>query len=398
MAFSFPYQKKIAVASVTVAVVALLSLWPNKPAEAYYCKLSECVTGASVASTAARVAPTAARILMTNRIKAKLEELVQIIAQLQNGTTNDGQGIVNVKTVLADPAVVNAGQAAVAATRARLVMNMAPSRTACAINTRGGQVMNAMIDGTRLSKYAATQKSALDYSANAPGTPSEKGKLAAETNLFKRLMNGFCDGTVINAPDSVSCSLANDSLGRSMEWRYAQPFLAVFGVKDSLIPVDPNNVEHRAARLFAEMAAAPAVDDTLRGAALARSTGKTAHVLRQRDIATVSLARGALDRMVDERVGKAEEGAESVEHLRQKAWDNADEFVQHAKDRAGQPLASNLEDMAEMEGDINKIYLQLYVNLERLAVIKATRLSRLIKANGVQSTAMPASFTPGGGS
>jgi hypothetical protein len=388
-------RSKIAAFALVAGAAALLSVWPSTSADAYYCKWRECVTGASVASRAAGVAPSVARSALVSKVQSDLQNFLQILALLQQGTTNDGQNEANNKIVLNDAMVAANSQYAVAQTRARATLAMAPSRTACATYTRSNRLTTAALDPARMTGYAATQKAALDFSANAPGTPSEKGRLAAETNLFKRLMTGVCDGAVINAPDNVSCTLANDSLGRSMEWRYAQPFLAVFGVKDSLIPTDANNAEHRAARLFAEMAAAPAPDDTLRGAALARSTGKTAHVLRQRDIATVSLARGALDRMVDERVGKAEEGAESVEHLRQKAWDNADEFVQHAKDRAGQPIAANMDDMAEMEGDINKIYLQLYVNLERLAVVKATRLSRLIKANGAP-TSVPASFSPGG--
>ena len=252
--------------------------------------------------------------------------------------------------------------------------------------TRAQTLNKASYSSTRAAAYAGVEKARVAAAANAAGTPSEKGAVSDALYTFNDTMKGFCDATVLKPPQGINCTVENDSKGRSMAFAYAQPYRTILRKEDFTIPKDPNNVENRAARLFAKLVTEPVAPDPIKGAALTRDEGKQLFLQRQADIAAMQLARGAIDRMTDERIGIINAiGQESVVALRQKAWADAAAAYRDALKRSEQMIGSNDKDIPLLLADINRIYMQIYKNMEQIAAIKAAHLARNVQEGGIRS-------------
>lgn len=388
---ALPALRSASVVRLALLVWAAYAALSPAPAEAACCQRKACI--ASSSATAKLADKTVGKVVRNfeDYIIDKLDTLTsKYLPLLANDTANVAQAQNNTRVALIDAEKTIDNAVKIAETRMDLIKAVTPSQTTCATSSRNEAITGAMMSATRRTAYNKSGVATAGTMMNAPGTEAEKGALASESGFFKRLMTGFCSSADLNLPAGVPCTLED-----GMVHAYLQPFRVLFGVQDNLIPPDPNHINHRAARLFAELAGASVVPDPVRGPALAGSTGQTSHIRLSSDAAAFSLAKGALDRMVDERIGTATPGNESVEHLRQKAWDNADEFVKHTQNRSGNTEEMNDSDIAQLVQDVNTIYLQLYVNLERLAIIKATRVARMVKQSSTataQAATIPASF------
>lgn len=380
-----PSPRSWGLLALPVLMTALVALAPVSASAATCKTMGSCKAGSTAAKTMANTVVGEAIEEMRDSILDDLDDIKDAWTRMSNGSTKDQQNETNSAAVITDKEVAQQTANDVGHERADASRSFIPSRTVCRQvsleNNRSGGTYSA----ARQTQYSTTQQDVTSFAANAPGTASEKGALAAANDAFKQETNGFCDPAVVMPPSGVSCTLVNDSQGRPMAFRFTQPYLAVFGVKDGLIPPSPTNNENRAARLFVRMATEPVPIDPVRGNALTRQDGKNLFVLRQSDIATVNLARGALDRMVDDRIGTASAGSESVEYLRQKAWNDANQAAQDAIDRGGQTEETNVDDLIPLVGDVNKVYLQLFNNLERLSAIKAGYLARDVREGAAAS-------------
>lgn len=399
---AFPLLRYPAAARLALFVATGTALLLPAPAQAKSCcQLPACIASSFVSSTLAD--KTVGRVI-SNFEDYIIDKLTTIrstyLPLLANDTANVAQAQNNTRVALVDAEKAADNGAKIAETRMELIKAVTPSQTTCATSSRNEAITGAMMSATRRTAYNKSGLATSGTMMNAPGSEAEKGALASESGLFKRLMTGFCSSADLNLPAGVPCTLEN-----GMVHAYLQPFRVLFGVPNNLIPPDPKDVNNRAARLFTELAGSSVVPDPVRGPALAGSTGQTSYIHLSSDAAAYSLAKGALDRMVDERIGTTTPGSESVEYLRQKAWDNAadtisggkvvNEFVEHTINRSGNTEEMNDSDISQLVQDVNTIYLQLYVNLERLAIIKATRVARMVKqssAVSAQSVALPASF------
>ncbi len=355
---------------------ALLSA---QPAAAASCStIPGCTKGSTAANKMATTTVGAALTAYRMMIETYLTMLQDSVTRLANQGSNNIQNYTKTQTSLTDKFVAQSTAMANGTARTSAVLQSVPSRTACRTASNANRMNTSVYSAARVATYEATQRAATDYASNAPGTPTEKGSLQASQATFLDMMTDFCDPAIMNAPAGVNCTLSNDSSGEPMAFRFTQPYQAVFGVPNGTIPPAATNGEHRAARLFVRMATEPVPTDPLRGPVLQRQEGQNAFLKRQSDIAAINLARGALDRMVDDRIGTLTAGSESVEYLRQRAWADASGMAKDAIDRAAQPTAANMDDLAPMIADINKIYLQIFNNFERLAAMKATNLSRVV--------------------
>ena len=130
-----------------------------------------------------------------------------------------------------------------------------------------------------------------------------------------------------------------------------------------------------------------ATNDAVSASSAADTIAETRTVNTARLVPSTSACRIASrdtvdDRMENPSLGTSPSGKpQSLQSVRMLAWADFGTAYEDAKRRASQPLGSNYDDLGPLVGDVNKIYLQLYNNLERLAAIKATRLARLIKQN-----------------
>ena len=378
-------SRPLAAVALPLLMTAVIALAPS-PASAATCKtMGSCKVGSMAAKTMANTVVGKAITTMRDSILDDLRDIKDAWTRMSNGDTKDQQNETNSAAVISDKEAAQQTANEVGSERANMSRAFQPSRTVCRQVSLENSRMSGTYSTTRQTQYSTTQQDATSFAANAPGTSSEKGALAAADDAFKQETNGFCDPAVVVPPSGVSCTLVNDSQGRPMAFRFTQPYLAVFGVKDGLIPPSATDNENRAARLFVRMATEPVPIDPVRGNALTRQDGKNLFVLRQSDIAGVNLARGALDRMVDDRIGTASAGSESVEYLRQKSWNDANQAAQDAIDRAGQTEETNVDDLIPLVGDVNKVYLQLFNNLERLSAIKASYLARDVREKAAGS-------------
>lgn len=366
----------------TLAVALLVSAGtlslPQSAMAASCSTIPSCKAGSTVAS---KFATTTVSVAMTTFQYLITEYMILIkdaFTRLANQSSNNVQNADKTEGSFSDGVLSSITSTTTTDARIDGMFEMMPSRTTCVTVSNTVKLADAQYNVNRITNYNASQHTATNYASNAPGSPTERGALQASVSAFKDFTDGFCDPAVINPPTGVSCTLVNDSAGKPMAFRFTQPYQAVFGVPNGTIPPDPTNPENRAARLFARMAIEPVPTDPLRGQVLVREDGKNAFIARQGDIAVVNLARGAIDHQVDDRIGELVAGSESLEFLRQRAWSDASGMAKDAIDRAAQPISANMDDIALMITDINKIYLQIYNNLERLAAIKATHLARVI--------------------
>ena len=375
-------------AALPLLMTAFIALTPA-PATAATCRtMGSCTAGSVAAKTMANLVVGQAISDMVDSMLDDLKDIKDALTRKANGDTKDQQNETNSDAVRIDKEAAQQTTNDIAQERINAAATFQPSRTVCRQVSLENKRTSGTYSAARQTQYSTTQQDVTNFAANAPGTPSEKGALAAADDAFKQETNGFCDPAVVVPPTGVSCTLVNDSQGRPMAFRFTQPYLAVFGVKDGLIPPSATDNENRAARLFVRMATEPVPIDPVRGNALTRQDGKNLFILRQSDIASVNLARGALDRMVDDRIGTASAGSESVEYLRQKSWNDADQAAQDAIDRGAQTEEANVDDLIPLVGDVNKVYLQLFNNLERLSAIKATYLARDVREGAAAASTL----------
>lgn len=364
------------------------------PGVCHPCNRPECTISSTALSFGARMSINVAIKALQTLINFYLGQVKGAMTKLANQGSNDLQNITNSLAATNDAVAASSVADTIAGARTVNTVRLVPSTSACRIASRDRSLMDADtmmrvgIGGIGSGPlYAQSQRTGTDYAANLPGGPTEKGALQAVTNSFDEAMNGFCDNALVNAPAGVSCTLVNDRDGQPMSFRFSQPYAVVFGAKDDYIPSAAADPENRAARLFVRYAIEPVPTDPVRGQALVRAEGRSTFITRQSDVAAMNLARGALDRTVDDRMENPSLGTspsgkpQSLQSVRMLAWADFGTAYEDAKRRASQPLGSNYDDLGPLVGDVNKIYLQLYNNLERLAAIKATRLARLIKQN-----------------
>lgn len=373
------------------------------PGVCHKCNTPECTVAAEALSFAAKFSINTAIEELQDLIEDYLDQVQEAMTKLANQGSNNLQNMTNSLSSTTD--AMDASSVADTMGEARVVntTRLVPSTSACRIASRDRSLMDADMmmrvgaGGVGSGPlYAQSQRSGTDYAANLPGGPTDKGALQSSINSFDEAMDGFCDDALVNAPAGMSCSLVNDRDGQPMSFRFAQPYAAVFGAKDDYIPSATSDPENRAARLFVRYAIEPVPTDPVRGQSLVRAEGRSTFITRQSDVAAMNLARGALDRSVDDRMENPSLGTspsgkpQSLQSVRMLAWADFDTAYEDAKRRASQPLGSNYDDLGPLVGDVNKIYLQLYNNLERLAAIKATRLARLIKQNSAGGSGVAA--------
>lgn len=347
-----------------------------------------CKIGSKISNKFASVSYSIAISAFQTLVQSYLHMLQDSVTRLANQTSNNYQNLSQTMGGLSDNITGQMRAMDVGRVRTAALLESVPSLTACRTASNANRMENSLYSATRLNDYSQSQLVATNYAANAPGGPTERGSIQASQATFNDMFNGFCDPAVVSPPTGVSCTLVNDASGSPMAFRFTQPYQAVFGVPNGTISPNAADPDNRAARLFARMATEPVPTDPLRGPALTRNEGQASFVRRQSDIAAMNLARGALDHMVDDRIGTAAAGGESLEYLRQRAWSDASGIAKDVIDRAGQPSSANMDDLAPMINENNKIYLQIYDNMMRFSAMFAAYQARRVLEHSAGQTSL----------
>lgn len=377
---------------LVLAVCALLPL--SREARACDgCECTGCVDCYISTETVSEIYKNMVTVLIETVLKPAvlhaISNFMQVWPPLANQITNNTQHVIDLEGVLSDRETAAFSATSEAQTRAENAVRLLPSRTACRVFTHARQsaqvlVMRATGDGPH-GLYRTSQEAVNAYATNGVAA-TERGTLYAAQSVMKDI-GDFCDPNVILPPSGFPC---HDPGSDEMRFRYADPWRAVFGAQDGLIPPSPTDMKNRAARLFARMATEPVPPDPIRGPALQRVEGQNRAAQRWHDIAAVSLAWGALDHMVDDRIGEVPAGVDvftdataaenaSLEYMRQKLWNNPTLTKDDVRDRAAQHYGANYDDLAPLVGEVNKVYWLLFNNLERLAALKAVHATREVQ-------------------
>ncbi len=374
-------QPALLVAILTLAL-GLVLVAPG--ARASSCStVNNCKSGSSKAATSANQQYKKALNSLEDKIEEDMPPQVAAVRGLSNTDTQDGGHANFARTANADNTAAMTESAITGVEeRKDFSRSFVPSLSTCALATRNIALSKREFSNAQLMRQSISSQRANDYLLNKPGTPAGVSALGASSQIFKDSLNGFCDPAVLNPPAGITCTQVNDSKGEPMAWRFAQPYKAIFS--QTAIPEDPNNHEYKAARMFARFLVEPVPPDPIRGAALARDQGRLAYLHRLHDVAALSLAHGAIDRLIDERL-KSPNGENSLWEERRKVWSDFTQAQNDANARAAQSVDTNFDDMPGVLRDINRIYLQIYLNMERIAAIKATKLARLVKSTSAGS-------------
>jgi len=381
--FLVRYKSAFARSLLSVSVAALLGVvLPVTSAQAVTCStVGNCQSGSTNAKTIANNVVGTALSAFSTLVAYDVRILIDTLTRAANNDSQNSTARNNAALQAIDNESAAATAAQLGVQRANMAMAYVPSKSTCSILSRNMRVTQAAYSPARIAQIETTQRNVADYASNAPTGPTGRGSLQAFSSNFKEINNGFCDPAVMfpsGVPSGMTCTVVNDSEGKSMAWRYTQPYDAIFN-RDA-IPSSNTNPENRAARLYSQIAFEPVPPDPIRGPMLSRTEGRNAFLLRQRDIAAMSLARGVIDRMVDDRLWDGTAANPSLQQLRMKAWNDAQAAYDDAMERVKQGEETNVRDLPVIVKDINALYLEIYKSLERIAALKATRISRTIQS------------------
>jgi hypothetical protein len=363
------------------AAALVLVLLCAQPAHAVTCSTvsPSCEKGSSAAAKAATSSMQAEFSTLVYWVEYYMEMVVDRVTRMGNSESQNSQVKMNGQANQVDTQNVPTATTKIAEGRIPDVKAFVPSATTCAAVTRNFELSDKEFSATMKARYDASQAASTNFASNDPAGPSGKGAVASAKFMFDSTLKDFCDSTVLTPPGGVPCTIVNDTAGEPMAFRFALPFKAIFSRER--IPTTATDPENRAARLFAQLAIEPVPPDPIRNAALTRSEGKNLLLTRYSDVAAVNLARGVLDRMIDDRLATSAAGDKSLQQIRQEAWASSKRAYDEAVARAKNGTTTNARDIAPLILDQNRIYMQIYLNLERLAAIKSAHLARSIKQN-----------------
>ena len=391
-----------------VAVIALSLAFvvasPARQAQAAECRgIAECIAAAKSTSLAVKLAVTA---LLREYLEPMIIKHLNTIAGdvyplMANQESNDLQHVTNMRMIFSDREAISEASAKLTALRAELAVRFLPARTVCRTYARerfSNEHLTYRLTGldpaTSLASkatngYKESARNAVDLLTNV-SSKTDKGQLYA-IDQFVKDSSKFCDPDVLQPPSGFPCTGTDPKL-RFLPQR---PGEALFNVRT----IKPGSDEEEAARLLARLLTQPFPPDPVRGSALTRKGGQAAYVMGMSDKAAYSLAQGAIDHMIDQRLGEdigtadiftdatAAEKASLIE-LRYRSWGDAKTKRESVEKRPENFTSANYDELAPLVGETNKLFWTLYNNLERVAALKAAHLARVTRAHGMDAAGL----------
>lgn len=305
---------------------------------------------------------------------ANLNQMVQAIALMANGASNTQQGRVNSDVTLADRLVAAEGANAAAQARINLLSQVAPSRTACRQAS-----YDAHTARLRTSASTATASREVNIAArfNNASASSQNGMLADTNFRFKIRATKYCNPQIFGA----GCS---PSIGVDRDLDVAQAILT----PNALDTTNYEVANDALSNLIGDQ-----VGDTLRGAALGRSTGKTEYVRRQQGVARASLASSVLANMVERRKTDATSGQSTQSLLAEAAFVNPGTASAQASTAAGEDGGKTQDNIAQSLAAINGQLMTLRGYFEQIAIIRAVGLAASVNDSRFNTAGVTGSQT-----
>ncbi len=248
---------------------------------------SPAVPQACTAIISASISPSVSAIMADIAAKSiavtlGFTKLLSAMTKLANQGSNNGQNDMQSFSALADHENATSHANDVAQKRVEMAVQMRPSRTTCQIISQ--QRVFSETSAQYRSARVTMQDAGTRYSLNAPGTPGEKGTLAALNWSFQNRCSTYADAAALGSPPG--CAGAADPALIDLD---ITPQKSVFSAYTYSSP------ELRQAALDSvALLTEPAPPDPVRGSALSRTEGRNVQVNRLRDLTRMNMARDIL--------------------------------------------------------------------------------------------------------
>lgn len=249
--------------------------------------VSPVVPQACTSVISASIAPSVSTVMadisaMSIAVTLGFTKLLGAMTKLANQGSNNGQNDIHSLSALADHERTTSHANAVAKTRVQMAVQMRPSRTTCQIISQ--QRVFSETAAQYRSARVSMQDAGTKYSLNGPGTPGEKGTLAALTSAFQNRCNTYADAAALGSPPG--CSGASDPALVDLDITPQKSIFSAYTYASG---------ELRQAGLDSvALLTEPAPPDPVRGSALSRTEGRNIQVNRLRDLTRMNMARNIL--------------------------------------------------------------------------------------------------------
>lgn len=248
---------------------------------------SPVVPQACTAVISASIAPSVSVIMADIAAKSiavtlGFTKLLSAMTKLANQGSNEGQNDVQAFSALADHENTTSHANDVAQKRVEMAVQMRPSRTTCRIVSQ--QRVFSETAAQYRSARVGMQDAGTRYSLNAPGTPGEKGTLAALSWAFQNRCSTYADAAALGNPPG--CAGASDPSLIDLDITPQKSIFSAYTYSST----DLRQAALDSVALLTE----PAPPDPVRGAALSRTEGRNIQVNRLRDLTRMNMARDIL--------------------------------------------------------------------------------------------------------
>lgn len=209
--------------------------------------------------------------------------LLSAMTKLANQGSNNGQNDMHaLSAAVADHENTASHANEVAKTRVEVATQMRPSRVTCQIVSQ--QRVFSETEAQYRTARVSMQDAGTKYSLNGPGTPGEKGTLAALNWAFQNRCNTYADAAALGSPPG--CAGASDPALIDLDITPQKSIFSAYTYASAEL--------RQGALDSVTLLTESAPPDPLRGAALSRTEGRNIQVNRLRDLTRMNMARDIL--------------------------------------------------------------------------------------------------------
>lgn len=335
---------------------------------------------------------------LSEDVSEGFEDLLDVLPKLANQTSNNDQNLMNSYSGMVDHQSASEHASQVAQARVRNAVQMVPSRTTCRILSQ--QRSYTQSAAAYRTERSSLQSSATNYSLNAPGTPGEKGTLAALTWGYQNRCTKYADAAAMGSPPG--CTGASNAAMIDLDIMPHKSIFSAYTYGSS----DLRQAALDSVTLLTE----PAPGDPVRGDTLSRENGRNIHVMRLRDLSRMNIARDILQDAVALRSPPASPGADgrsisrlsrlielmtgtplsNTDHQNATMSTLASNVQDLAKTAAGEPENANVQALAAQMTAQKMMLTEMLRMTEQMIAVAAVNLASDIERSRVGNTGVGA--------
>jgi hypothetical protein len=230
-------------------------------------------------------------------------------------------------------------------------------------------------DFSRALNNTTTQQNVAMLTGNSPITAG--GEVAAGAGQFQRIVSNYFDPAIWTCPAGMTCAAAPDPLGGTMARKNLNPVDLIFGRQR----IEQGTIREDASRLWADLVVAPTPPNHPKGDELATPSGRSDLIATRSYYAALAIQHYAVTDSINDRIGRVAtamlpEQKSEMEQFYNTAASQVEMLARYAADSKGTDKSSVMLLSAEAD-KLNTIYWDLLEELEKIALLKATKMKLL---------------------